>query len=140
MLLLIVSMLALLGLTPGFDLLNHGMRLRILVTGGQDKLHAWAVGVLEMSRDNEPGVLHSKQRIFKEQWSRQVAALRRDTIDIQTIDYATDERAVYLSYGGGFHHWFIVLTRSEVDPDSFFGSDYGISYQWREGIYVVQEM
>jgi hypothetical protein len=140
-LLMILSILALLALTPGFDLLNHGMRFRLLITGGQDKLHSWAMEVLEMPpHDAEPGVEYSNWRIFKETWSKQVKVLRPDSVDIQTIDHSTGEKAVYLSYGGGFHHWFIILTQSKVDPDSLFGSDYGMSDQWREGIYVVQEM
>ena len=139
-LLIILTMTAYLGFARGFDPLNHGIRLRLLITGGQDKLHTWAMEVLEIPPpDAEPGVEYSNWRIFKKDWPRQVKVLRPDSVDIQTIDHSTGEKAVYLSYGGGFHHWFIILTQSKMDPGSFFRSDYGEAYQWGEGIYVVQE-
>ncbi len=134
----IICMIAFLGFTGGVDLLTYGLRFQVFVSGGQDKLHSWAMKILETPRDAEPDQTDS--RVYNENWSSQVKFLRPKTVDIKVMGHDTGLMAVYLSYGASFQHWWLVLTPSGVDPDITVSPEYGQSYQWCDGIYVVQEI
>ncbi len=135
-----IALLYLLSVGPGnyFGLLDLRSRVAVALTGGQDELQAWAVGLLAEPREGmiEDG---AGWRVPKEQWSKQVCRLRPGSITIRPV-FKDNQQGVSLNYGGGFFHWSVVVGPRGSQPNPRLNdpnsSDSWI--RWSDGIYDWQ--
>ena len=133
----IAALLYLLTLGPCYPigLLNLRMRGLVALTGGEEKLKAWAMEVLARA-DESMNEHDSDRRVSREEWSAQVRWLRPKHVNVQQ-DFQNDMKLVYLCYGGGFCHWNIVIGPPgfvrEFKPNGPSSDSTWI--RWRDGVY-----
>ena len=136
-----IAMLYLLSLGPGnyFALLDLRSRVAVALTGGQDELQAWAVGLLAEPRE---GMIENGAgwRVPKEHWSKQVCRLRPGSITIRPV-FKDNQQGVSLNYGGGFFHWSVVVgpPGSEPSPKLEDPNSLDSWIRWSDGIYDWQQ-
>jgi hypothetical protein len=125
--------------SPGFMMsylpTDLGMRLKVSVTGGVDELQKWAVDILE-SPQEEVVETESTTSIKKELYSEQVKRLCRQYVFIST-GWGDEIRHIKISWGGGFHHWGIL-----IGPSSFKtgNNERQHVYRWCDGVYGYHEI
>jgi len=135
--LLVIPMLFYLG--SFFRLVDLRARLVVALTGGQDKLQAWAVGLLNGPRDHLEYDGWKQWAVPQGVWSEQVRRLKPHGVCIEPVFDGGGE-AVVLSYGGGFLHWYIVMGWLGSRPDPNLSDPNTDSWwlRWADGIYNWQ--
>ncbi len=139
-LLAIVALLYLLTIGPGnyFRLIDLRARLAVAVTGGQDELQAWALGLLGKPPEGIEGD-GGYGRVPKVYWSKQVHRLRPNSVTIAEV-FENRQRGVCLNYAGGFFHWTIVAgpLYSRPDPALADPNSDNSWFYWADGLYDWQ--
>jgi len=121
------------GFLINFILMDLGMRLRVASTGGTEKIQLWAIEILEKSGGNTFGRTPS---ISEEAMSEQIRRIRANYIWVVPGD-GDEKRHVSIIWGGGFHHWGIL-----VGPPAFHteSNETQCVYRWRDGVYGYHEI
>lgn len=122
------------GFMMNFLLTDIGMRLKTASTGGAEQLQVWAVDILEKPRDEIVGN-DSLGRIKKDFLSKQVQ--RFSSRNIYIASGAEDEQHIRIIWGGGFHHWGILVGSPTFQTTS---DDRQCVYRWRDGVYGYHEI
>ncbi len=119
--------------------LDYRMRLIVFLAGGQSRMYSWGIDTLKQDRDTFLES-HTDQewRVPRSDWPRQVRWLRPRRVEI-VRSFDTKHEAVSLSFGGGFHHWKLIIMPQGTEPPDDFGWPYGFCLKWCDGIYGVQE-
>ncbi len=119
-----------------FGLLDLQLRAAVARTGGRDQLQAWAMDVLEKSRD------HLDEHIDNwplppESWSDQVHRLHPRGVSLW-VKFEGDRRGVCLNYGGGFLHYSLLVgpPGSRPRPSLSDRSNRSSLVRWADGIFV----
>lgn len=122
-------------ISPGF-LLNYTvtdtvMRWNVNRNGGMDQLQAWAVEILQ-----KPEIKKSARHtdIDSNMKSDQVHQLKGDVF--VRPEFSETLSHVDITYGGGFHHWGIVIGPRTFTPQK--DEHYHYIY-WQDGIYGYHE-
>ncbi len=137
-----VALLFLLSVGPGnyFGLIDLRTRLAVMLTGGQGRLQAWAVEILDRPRDDMESDGYRRWEVPNELWSEQVRRLRPPRVYIEPL-FEGGLQGIRLPYGSAFFHWQIVVgrpgsrpepTRNDPDSDNAW-------FRWSDGIYDWQQ-
>jgi hypothetical protein len=134
---LLAIVLALYLLTVGrcsfFGLLDLQLRLGVARTGGQDRLRAWAMDLLEKSHDHtEDG--GDEWRVPPEYWSDQVRRLHPGPVRVEVI-FEGDRKGVRLLFGSGFVHWSLVVGPPGAHPHPRLRLGANRWIPWADGIF-----
>lgn len=123
------------GFLMNFLLTDIGMRLKTASTGGAEQLQAWAIDILEKTKDEIVGD-DSLGRVKKDFLSKQVQHFSKGGIYIASSS-GDEEAHIRIIWGSGFHHWGIL-----VGPPTFqtTSDDRQCVYRWRDGVYGYHEI
>lgn len=138
-LLAIVCMALVSTLLCSLPFIDYRMRLIVSLAGGQASLHSWAMNTLGLSRDTMLEVsTDSRWRIPKAHWPRQVRWLRPNNVEIQR-SYESNREAIHLFFGGGFHHWQLIILPRDLSPPDDISHPLDRWFKWSDGMYGLQE-
>lgn len=115
------------------DLLHYRTRLVLALTGGEDELRSWAVGVLAQPREQTEYPV-SSYRVDRQRWSPQVRWLRPSKVSIEPM-FKDGQQGVLLDYHIPHEGLGIVIG----PPGSVPPEDPGRAYAWLrigDGLYL----
>jgi hypothetical protein len=111
----------------------------VMATGGQGQLQSWALQVLDEDPSlGVPGDWPHVWQVPVDKWSDQVRRLQPNHVYVADL-FANHQRAVRLTYGGGFFHWEIVVgpPGGVIAPKLEDRLPFSQWFRWGDGIYYL---